>query len=57
MRSLIRENMLDISVGGGLLGAGGGGSVREGSKLVERILQFATSPPQTKSTTRPGGQS
>ena len=43
MRSLTRENMLDISVGGGLLGAGGGGSVREGSKLVERILQFGTS--------------
>lgn len=43
MRSLVRENMIDISVGGGLLGAGGGGSVREGSKLVDRILQFGTS--------------
>jgi DUF917 family protein len=35
--------MLDISAGGGLLGAGGGGSVREGSKLVDRILQFGES--------------
>ena len=43
MRSLVRENLLDISVGGGLLGAGGGGSVREGSKLVDRIFQFGTS--------------
>ena len=40
MRTIGREQMLDISVGGGLLGAGGGGSVREGSKLVDRILQF-----------------
>lgn len=42
MRTIGREEMLDISVGGGLLGAGGGGSVREGSKLVDRILQFGT---------------
>ena len=42
MRTIGREQMLDISVGGGLLGAGGGGSVREGSKLVDRILQFGT---------------
>lgn len=40
MRTIGKEQMLDISVGGGLLGAGGGGSVREGSKLVDRILQF-----------------
>lgn len=42
MRTIGREQMLDISVGGGLLGAGGGGSVREGGKLVDRILKFGT---------------
>jgi hypothetical protein len=42
MRTVGREQMLDISVGGGFLGAGGGGSVGEGAKLVERILQFGT---------------
>jgi DUF917 family protein len=42
MRTIGREQMLDISVGGGLLGAGGGGSVREGSKLVDRILKFGS---------------
>ena len=42
MRTIGREQMLDISVGGGFLGAGGGGSVREGAKLVDRILQFGT---------------
>ncbi len=42
MRTIGREQMLDISVGGGFLGAGGGGSVSEGAKLVDRILQFGT---------------
>ncbi len=40
MRTIGRQQMLDISVGGGFLGAGGGGSVIEGAKLVDRILQF-----------------
>jgi DUF917 family protein len=42
MRRLDREAMVNISLGGGLLGAGGGGSVREGGKLVDRILQFGS---------------
>jgi DUF917 family protein len=33
--------MQDVVVGGGLLGAGGGGSIVEGLKLVERVLEFA----------------
>jgi hypothetical protein len=42
MRKLDREAMINISLGGGLLGAGGGGSAREGLKLVDRVLQFGS---------------
>jgi DUF917 family protein len=42
MRKLERESMINISLGGGLLGAGGGGSALEGEKLVDRILQFGS---------------
>ena len=41
MRTLFRQELQDIVVGGGLFGAGGGGSTAEGMKLVERVLQFA----------------
>ena len=40
MRRLGKQEMLDISVGAGLLGAGGGGAVAEGHKMVDRILRF-----------------
>jgi len=40
MRRLRKQEMLDISVGAGLLGAGGGGAVAEGHKMVDRILRF-----------------
>jgi DUF917 family protein len=40
MRKLGKQEMSDISVGGGLLGAGGGGAVSEGLKMVDRVLKF-----------------
>ncbi len=40
MRRLGRQEMLDVCVGAGLLGSGGGGSIEEGETLVDRILQF-----------------
>lgn len=42
MRTIGREEMSDIVVGAGLLGAGGGGSIAEGMKLVERVLEFGS---------------
>jgi uncharacterized protein len=41
MRKLRKTQLEDIVVGAGLLGAGGGGSVKEGMKLVNRVLEFA----------------
>jgi uncharacterized protein len=41
MRKLGRKELENIVLGGGLLGAGGGGSVTEGMKLVETILKFS----------------
>ena len=43
MRSLRKVEMSDISVGAGLLGAGGGGAVSEGLKMVDRVLTFGDS--------------
>ena len=40
MRQLGKVEMSDISVGAGLLGAGGGGAVSEGLKMVDRVLGF-----------------
>jgi DUF917 family protein len=40
MRELKKQEMSDISVGAGLLGAGGGGAVSEGLKMVDRVLRF-----------------
>jgi DUF917 family protein len=40
MRALGKQEMSDISVGAGLLGAGGGGAVSEGLKMVDRVLRF-----------------
>jgi len=40
MRELRKAEMSDISVGAGLLGAGGGGAVSEGLKMVDRVLTF-----------------
>ncbi len=42
MRALNRMQLEDIVVGAGLLGAGGGGSVKEGMKLVDRVLDFVS---------------
>lgn len=43
MRALKKTEMSDISVGAGLLGAGGGGAVSEGLKMVDRVLRFGDS--------------
>ncbi|NQV07781.1 DUF917 family protein [bacterium] len=43
MRELKKTEMSDISVGAGLLGAGGGGAVSEGLKMVDRVLKFGDS--------------
>lgn len=43
MRALAKQEMSDISVGAGLLGAGGGGAVSEGLKMVDRVLRFGES--------------
>jgi len=43
MRELKEQEMQDIVVGGGLFGAGGGGSIVEGLKVVENILSFRPS--------------
>jgi len=43
VRSIGRLEITDISVGGGILGSGGGGSVLEGSQLVDRILESCPS--------------
>lgn len=40
MRRLSKQQLQHIVVGAGLLGAGGGGSIQEGLKLVDRILEF-----------------
>lgn len=40
MRRLSKEQLRNIVVGAGLFGAGGGGSIQEGLKLVDRILEF-----------------
>jgi DUF917 family protein len=40
MRRLSKQQLQSIVVGAGLLGAGGGGSIQEGLKLVDRILEF-----------------
>ena len=40
MRELKKIEMSDVSVGAGLLGAGGGGAVSEGLKMVDRVLKF-----------------
>lgn len=40
MRELRKTEMSDISVGAGLLGAGGGGAISEGLKMVDRVLGF-----------------
>ncbi len=41
MRGLRRVQLEDIAVGAGVFGAGGGGSIREGLKLVDRVLEAA----------------
>ena len=41
MRTLGKQELQDIVIGAGLLGAGGGGSTAEGMKLVERVLEFS----------------
>ena len=43
MRPLKKPEMSDVSVGAGLLGAGGGGAVSEGLKMVDRVLKFGDS--------------
>lgn len=40
MRSIGRQQLQDVVLGAGLLGAGGGGSVKEGMKLVDNVLRF-----------------
>lgn len=40
MRRLGKPEMSDVSLGAGLLGAGGGGAVSEGLRMVDRVLQF-----------------
>jgi DUF917 family protein len=42
MRSLHKQELEDIVIGAGLLGAGGGGSTAEGLKLAERVLEFGS---------------
>jgi DUF917 family protein len=43
MRELKKQELQDIVVGGGLFGAGGGGSIVEGLEVVEHILTFGPS--------------
>ncbi len=43
MRSVGRSEMVDICLGGGILGSGGGGSVHEGRMIIDRILNSASS--------------
>jgi len=40
MRELHEDALRNIVTGAGLLGSGGGGSTREGMKLVDRVLKF-----------------
>lgn len=40
MRRLYEKSLRNIVVGAGFLGAGGGGSIKEGMKIVDHILQF-----------------
>ncbi len=40
MRKLGENQLRDIVIGAGLLGAGGGGSTAEGMKLVDRVLEY-----------------
>jgi DUF917 family protein len=42
MRAIGKQEMVDIVMGAGLLGAGGGGSIVEGLKLVDRVLEFGS---------------
>jgi hypothetical protein len=42
MRTIAKQEMMDIVIGAGLFGAGGGGSIGEGMKLVERVLEFGS---------------
>ena len=41
MRRLHEAELRNIVLGAGLLGAGGGGSTKEGMKLVDRVLEFS----------------
>jgi hypothetical protein len=41
VRKLGKEQLQNVVLGAGLLGAGGGGSVKEGMKLVDRVMQFS----------------
>ncbi len=43
MRTLREQQLRDIVIGAGLLGAGGGGSTAEGMKLVDRVLEYGNS--------------
>ncbi len=56
MRILGRQEMQDIVVGAGLLGAGGGGSTAEGMKLVDRVLQFGDGVRLAETAEIPDGQ-
>ena len=40
MRKLHEEQLRDIVLGAGLMGGGGGGSIAEGMRLVDRVLEF-----------------
>jgi hypothetical protein len=42
MRSLGRQELSDIVLGATLIGAGGGGSFVEGTKLVDKVLEFGS---------------
>ncbi len=42
MRTIGKQEMQDIVIGAGLLGAGGGGAIGEGMKLVDRVLEFGS---------------
>jgi len=42
MKRLGKKQLEHIVIGAGLLGAGGGGSTAEGTKLIERILEFGS---------------
>jgi DUF917 family protein len=42
MRRLSKQQLRNVVMGAGLLGAGGGGSTEEGLKLVERVLEFGS---------------